>query len=317
MVQYRTFRNPDPPGLVEVWNASITGRGAVHLPSSTPLERYVFSKPFFDPAGLFVAEDDGKVVGFAHAGLGPVSPTGGPRPGVVSALAVLPSHRHHGVGTHLLELAENHLRERGARVLYAGGEWTVNPFYLGVYGGCETPGFLRSDPAAEPFFLAHGYKLDHSIRVMQRSLDQPCKIFDPRFAALRCKFDLRVDYPRKLAGWWQECVVGPVEPLEFLLVDRQTGKPAARTLIWDMEGFGARWNAASVGILEFEVQPTYRRQGLGKLFLSYIMRQIQEQFFQVVEVHLHDKNELAQRFLRALSFEQVDTGQVFIKELPA
>ena len=34
-----------------------------------PLERFVFCKPQFDPAGLFVAEEDGQCAGFAHAGM--------------------------------------------------------------------------------------------------------------------------------------------------------------------------------------------------------------------------------------------------------
>jgi len=71
VVRYRTFRNTDPPRLVEVWNETFTGRGAVRLASSTPLERFVFSKPLFDPAGLFIAEEDERCLGFAHAGFGP------------------------------------------------------------------------------------------------------------------------------------------------------------------------------------------------------------------------------------------------------
>src|SRR4051794_31423623 len=70
VVQYRTFRNSDPPRLVNVWNEAFPGRGAVRLASSTPLERYVFAKPSFAPAGLFLAEED-ECIGFAHAGLAP------------------------------------------------------------------------------------------------------------------------------------------------------------------------------------------------------------------------------------------------------
>ena len=35
------------------------------------LEQFVFSKPYFDPAGLIVALRDGRPVGFVHAGFGP------------------------------------------------------------------------------------------------------------------------------------------------------------------------------------------------------------------------------------------------------
>ena len=70
MVHYRTFRNTDPPGLAEVWNESLRGRGAVPLANSSPLEHLIFAKPYFDPAGLILAWDGDTLVGFGHAGFG-------------------------------------------------------------------------------------------------------------------------------------------------------------------------------------------------------------------------------------------------------
>ena len=69
VVNYRKFSNTDPPRLVQAWNEIFTGRGAVPLPSATYLDRFVFAKPYFDPAGLVLAEEDGVCLGFAHAGL--------------------------------------------------------------------------------------------------------------------------------------------------------------------------------------------------------------------------------------------------------
>src|SRR5215211_6528683 len=71
-MRYRHFRNADPPALVQLWNEALTRRGAVELRSHTPLDNAVFNKPYFDPAGFLVAEDDGgRVAGFAHGGFGP------------------------------------------------------------------------------------------------------------------------------------------------------------------------------------------------------------------------------------------------------
>src|SRR5437870_8502841 len=71
VAQYRCFRNTDAPGLVRVWNECFTGRGAVRLRNSGALEDRVFAKPYFDPAGLIVAEEAGECAGFVHAGVGP------------------------------------------------------------------------------------------------------------------------------------------------------------------------------------------------------------------------------------------------------
>lgn len=70
MIRYRTFLNTDAPALVPLWNRQ-SGRRPLMLPLTlTLLEECVFGKPFFDRRGFLVAEVDGGVAGFAHAGLG-------------------------------------------------------------------------------------------------------------------------------------------------------------------------------------------------------------------------------------------------------
>src|SRR5262249_34017789 len=110
VIQYRTFRNPDPPAMVEIWNQSFINRGAFRLQNSALLEICVFSKPYFDPAGLMIAEDKGKLVGFAHAGFGPNAPETDIVTdfGIICAIAVLPSHRGQGIGTELLRRCEDY-----------------------------------------------------------------------------------------------------------------------------------------------------------------------------------------------------------------
>src|SRR3989442_1948213 len=66
-LEYRSYRNDDPPSLVEIWNEAFLSRGAVQIRHGSALERFVFAKPYFDPDGLIVAVQDGVRVGFAHA----------------------------------------------------------------------------------------------------------------------------------------------------------------------------------------------------------------------------------------------------------
>ncbi len=312
MVEYRTFRNTDTPRLVAVWNESFINRGAPRLVNNTMLERYVLAKPIFDPKGLFVAESNGAVVGWAHAGMS-LNPFNTQPVGVVSLIGVRPAFRRQGIGSELLKRAEQYLREKRAETLQAGGHWPNNPFYMGIYGGCDSPGFLVSDPLAEPFFVKHGYRVEQKIRVLQRVLDQPMKMFDPRFVPLRQKFELQFGSPRRLLSPWHEEVHGYVDPLQFVLNDRSSRTWAARTLVWEMEAFSLHWRRPTVGIFDFEVNPPYRKQSVGRYFLSLIMKYIQEQFFTLVELHLDETNQYGLDFLRSLEFQHVDTGQVFVK----
>jgi ribosomal protein S18 acetylase RimI-like enzyme len=314
VVEYRTFRNTDTPRLVAVWNETFTQRGSPRLTHNTTLERYVLAKSIFDPRGLTVAEVDGEVAGWAHAAMSQ-NPFNTQPVGVVCLLGVRPRFQRQGIGTELLRRSEEYLRSQGAETLQAGGHWPNNPFYMGLYGGCDSPGFLKSDALAEPFFLKHDYRIDQKIIVLQHTLDQPMKMFDPRFLPLRNRFELQFGSPRRLLNWWQEAVHGYVDPLQFVLHDRQGGGWVARTLVWEMETFSAYWQRPTVGIFDFEVNPSYRRQSVGRYFLSLIMKYIQEQFFTLVELQMEDTNEAGLDFLSSLDFEHVDTGQVFVKSI--
>ena len=315
MIHYRTFRNDDPPGLVKVWNETFTGRGAVALPSASALEEYVFAKPYFDRAGLIVALDEGAHVGFAHAGFGPAPDESSlsTDTGVVCAIGVVPSHRRRGVGSELLRRCEAYLAGRGATTIYAGPMRPNNPFYLGLYGGSDSAGFLTSDAAAEPFLLRYNYVRHDGCQVFQRRLEGAINATDARFLAVRRRFEL-VAQPRKGAEtWWQECTLGPIELYDVLLRDRATGEVAAQAAAWEMLGFCRQASGPAFGIMDLEVREDLRHQGLAKFLLVHLLRYVQEQFFSLVEVQVNDKNEPALRLYRGLGFEAVDAGRVYHK----
>jgi ribosomal protein S18 acetylase RimI-like enzyme len=313
VVQYRTFRNTDPPRLAALWNATFTGRGAVRLDSAGLLEQQVFAKPYFDPEGLILAEDGDAAVGFVHAGFGPAASQCevNRADGVVSVLGVAPTHRRRGIGKELLRHSEEYLRGRGATSVQAGPSWPRNPFYLGLYGGCELPGWLASDADAEPFITKMGYVCRDRVTVLHRDLTKPLRAADGRFPAHRRRFEIQLADPKGLGSWWQECVFGLVEPQVFVLDEKGTGKPAASALVWEMEPFSERWHRAAMGILQFQVQSEFRRAGVGKFLMTQILRALQDQYFEVAEIQVRQPNEPALRFAQALEFAAVDEGRTY------
>lgn len=315
MVQYRQFRNTDAPALAQIWNACLPGRSAVRLVNSTPLEERVFAKLYFDPAGLIIAEDSGGAIGFAHAGFGPSSSGAelDTASGVLCMIGVRPEFHRRGIGSELLRRAEEYLRQRGAREVYAGPHWPRDPFYFGLYGGSGAPGFLTSDPAAEPFLLRRRYAVSQSFRVWQRRLSAPIRITDPRLAAHRQRYDLRM-MPRQRNTWWNECVFDLLETMEFVLQEKTSQTVRARARVWEMTGYSQRWGVPSVGVLDVHVDEPVRRQGLGKLLVALLLRYLQEQFFEIVEMQTDQANEPAAALLRGLGFELVDSGRVYKKQ---
>jgi ribosomal protein S18 acetylase RimI-like enzyme len=313
VIQYRQFRNTDPPGLVEIWNDALIGRGAVRLRNSSTLESCTLSKLFFDPAGLIVAEEAGRPVGFVHAGFG--SNAEGTaldcRRGTTCMLAVRHAARGHGIGTELLRRSEQYLRGRGARELYGGSMAPLNPYYLGLYGGSELPGFLATDVAAEPFFIRHGYEVSQTTRVLQRRLSVPVKVFDARFVGYRQRFELLEDAASRLGSWWQYSLFSAAEPRVFSLLDRNSNLYAAQATVWEMEDFSHRWNMPAVGLADWFVRPELQRQGIGKYLLAQVLRKAMEELVEVVELHIPSGNQPAWKVCTALGFEQVDLGRMY------
>jgi ribosomal protein S18 acetylase RimI-like enzyme len=115
----------------------------------------------------------------------------------------------------------------------------------------------------------------------------------------------------EIPSWWQECVLGQFEPVEFRLVDKFSALPAARTFVFEMQGTKPGEQAA--GILDLNVRPDARRQGLARYLLANSMRYLQEQYFRRVETQVTESNEVGNTLVRNLGFEQVDTGRTYSK----
>jgi len=315
---YRPFRNNDPPALVEVWNECLTGRSAYPIRLAGMLDRWIMSKPYFDPAGLIVAvedSDNNRIVGFALAGFGPneernaLDRTGG----VVCCVLVRPSHRKRGIGKELMRRAEEYLKVGGAEVIVVGSQRPFNPFLFGLYGGANSPGILASDPDAEGYLKKMGYDRGEAHLVFQRRLDTPVNIADARFIGLRRRFDIQLIRPTTSANWWEECLWGILEPTEFRITDKMTGLLAGRAVHWDLEGFSWKWNMPAAGIFDVEIRAHLRKQGLAKFLLASILRLLQDQFFAVAELQVWADDPAGIGICKALGFEQVDVGYRYRK----
>jgi ribosomal protein S18 acetylase RimI-like enzyme len=317
VIAYRRSRNTDPPALVEVWNETVTGRGSYPVRTPALLERWIFSRTYFTQDDLTVAYDDqtGAVAGFSLIGFGPTDDLTALAPdrGVVCAVLVRPAFRRQGVGREFLRRADADLRARGATSVAVGSLWPNNPYLFGLYGGSNSPGILSGEPDADPFLRSQGYAPAESALVFQRKLDTPLAVVDTRFALLRRRYEVQVLRAASIGSWWQDCQWGMLEPVELRAVDKLTGLPAARAVVWELEGFSWKWNYPSAGILDVQVRPDLRKQGLGKMLVSQVLRFLQDQFFAVAELQVPAHDEPAVGLCKSLGFDQIDVGFAYRK----
>ena len=315
MIAYRAARNTDPPALVQLWNDAVAGRGAYPLRTPLSLERWVFSKPYYTNEDLVLAVngETGKPVGFALSGFAPDAEFTGLNAarGVVCLVAVHPEYRRRGIGRELLARAEANLRARGAARVTVGAMWPNSPYLFGLYGGSNSPGLLASDADYAPFLAALGYAPAATTLVFQKRLDAPLTIADARFGMLRRRYEAQTLKVSNVAHWWQDCQWGVLEPVELRLFDKLTSMPAARALVWDLEGFAWRWNCPSAGILDVQVRSDLRKLGLGKLLVSHVLRFLQDQFFAAAELQVNAADEAAVGMCRSMGMDEIDRGHAY------
>jgi GNAT superfamily N-acetyltransferase len=316
MVTYRTFRNTDPPVLTALWRSRAGQPGLMQPVSCDLLEQLVFARLYFDYAGLVVAWEDGRPVGFAHAGLGPNETRDriSAECGVVCLILVRPDCTDPAVAEGLLQYCEQYLQRRGTKVVYGGGIQPLSPFYLGLYGGSELPGVLDSDVVARQLFAAHGYQEIDRTLVMRRELSGFEALVDRRQMEIRRRMIVEVTVDPPSRTWWEACTLGEFDLTRFAVVPRGGGSPAAWAVFRNMQPTGSGGIGRAAGLLELQVAEAFRRRGLAVFLLSEIFRRFLREGIMLVEVQATQHNVAGVGLFRKLGFQQTDQGTVFRKE---
>ncbi len=316
MITYRTFRNWDPPTLVELWNASVASRGAARTIEVQDLDRLVFSKPYFDPKGIIFAEEDERAIGFVHAGFGSSDDQGQLNQcfGVIAMLVVHPAQRRRGIARELVCRAEEYLRAGGSTVIYAGSMHPLDPFYLGLYGGSELPGILKSDDAANQLFQSLGYRAVDECLVLQRELSGSLALTDARSKAWARQAEFEVSPQPAPANWWTACRYASLEFSDFNVRQKSTDTVIARARGWEMYPVQKSWGAEAVGIVDVHVEPDFRRQGLGCFLMIQILRHYRDNGLTLAEVQTMARNTVACRLFQRIGFREIDRGIIYRAE---
>jgi len=264
-----------------------------------------------------VAERDGRVVGFAHAGFGPDDDAGSGRPlrlshemGTVGMLVVEPGPEDAGLEAGLLDGAERYLRGRGASVVYAGGQYPLNPFYWGIYGGSEWAGILDAHDAFHRAVTRAGYEPVSSTLLLEADLSRP-EVRDPRGVLIRRQARVEVVEDAIPRTWWEALAVGDFRATTHRLLSKTDGTEFARATTWDMTRFGRRDGKARVGLIDMEVHPAHRRKGFGRHLVHEVLRLARAQETAVVAVQTRSTNAAALELYESAGFAPVETAILY------
>lgn len=316
-IHYRPFRNTDPPRLAEIWRARARERGVAQPMSPVLFEQLVLAKPYFDNEGLILAFDDQTAVGFVHAAFGPSEDQAGLSHtfGVTSMLMVRPDYRRLGIGHALLKRSEDYLRRRGGKVLYGGGIYPLNPFYLGLYGGSELPGVLESDIEAQRLYRSSNYQEIDQCVVLHRELGDFRPYVSRQQVMIRRQYSIREVIDPASHTWWEACTFGAFDRTRYELVASSDGAVVAYATVWSMDFLGATWGVRAVGMVDVAVNEPLRHQGLGTYLIGDILRRLSAEGVGVVEAQtMLREHSAALGLYKKLGFREIDRGMIFRKD---
>ncbi|MEN6457760.1 MAG: GNAT family N-acetyltransferase [Thermoguttaceae bacterium] len=316
MLTYRTFRNTDPPAVAALWR-SRQGQPGFNQPVSVDLlEQLVFAKLYFDYAGLVLAFDDGRPVGFAHAGFGPSAEKNwvASDVGVTCVVVTRPDGNEEEAVSGLLDHCEQYLRSRGAKLLYGGGIAPLDPFWLGLYDGSQLPGVLDSDAVFRRVLAARGYQEIERRVTLHRDLGTFEAPVDRRQMLVRRQTSFRVTPDAPTQTWWEASTLGEFDLTRVELLPRGGGSVLAAATFRNIEATGTSCVTHGVGLIALSVDQTYRRRGVATFLLAEAFRHFLRQGVARVETQTSESDTLALATFHRLGFQDVGTSGVWRKD---
>ncbi|MDQ0644796.1 GNAT family N-acetyltransferase [Microbacterium murale] len=274
-ITVRSFRTGDGVAIAEAWTRSAPQDGI----TARRLRDLILMDRNFDADGLFIAEDQGAVVGAAYAVRRRVAHDGDdlePSTGWIPFFFVVPNHRRHGLGRTLIMQAFDWLRGNGIReVIFSA----YTPNY--VLPGLDAERY----PEASALLASMGFSRVERPSAMDRSLigyEMPAEIRE-RVDMLRNE-GWHLGTPDdddlvpliKIAGdsfnsdWARairEGIVGGM-PTERIIIAKN---PEGTVLGWAMHG---TYESVIERFGPFGVLPESRGTGLGKVLLHLTLERM-------------------------------------------
>jgi ribosomal protein S18 acetylase RimI-like enzyme len=280
------------------------------------LEAFVFSKPYFDREGLLIAEENGHVIGFAHAGFGPndLQTDISTEVGTTCLVMVAPDRAEdRALTAGLLAESELYLRRRGAKVLYGGCINPLNPFYVGFYGGSEMPGVMASDTVMSSLFLDAGYEVIDRTVMMECALENFRAPVGRQQLQNRRRFRVDMETHGTVRTWWEACTDPPSESARFVVFPIEGGPACGSVVFWIIEPLSTVYGRPTAGLIRLVIDDQYKRQGLATFLNSEAMRQLQVGGITHAEVQTMQSNTAAVGLYEKLGFTLMDEGLVLRK----
>jgi len=313
----RTFRNSDPPRLARLWNAQSAPASRAPEISARLLDETVLAKLYFDPRGLFVAERDGHVAGFAHAGFGPNAEGSAldKTRGCLSALVIEPRPDEREMAAELVAAALDYLRTQGAETAVAGGPGPVDPFYLGLYGGSASDGLPADDERATNWLVEAGFQESARRAVLQLKLATYRPPVERAMTGWQRSSLVERSLDLASRSWFDAATLGQQERWIFRLTQRPPASRKGRVEWWGIQPLADRKNERMAGWLGSTLDSAAWTDGLAKFLIADSLRRLKESGCVIAEAQVGDDEPAVRAIFDSLGFKVVTEKRVLMRRL--
>lgn len=280
------------------------------------LEELIFARPYFDRAGLIVAVDGERTVGFVHAGFGASDDLAklDKSIGTTCQVLVAPHEQRGSIQAELLRQSEGYLTASGVREFYGGAAFPLNPFYLGLYGGSRLPGVLTSDFEQTSLFQGAGYREKERRVLLNRSLANFRPPIDRRLMQLRRRCEVAAVHDVSPDNWWESCVWMHASWVRYELRFKDSADALISATFWDITPLSKAWGVQAVGMVRLEDTSEARAEGMTMFLLSEAFLDLQRGGAALVEAQAFARDAGLLGLFKELGLAAYDEGVLFLKE---
>lgn len=309
----RPFQNCDLPAICEIWRGHGALRGKYQGMNLGLWEQMVLSKPYFDPNGFLILEDEGHPVGFVHASFGRSADQNSldRSRGVIGQLQIIDSPKHQEYAGVLLGEALDYLRSMGAVSAVVGGHFPDSPFYNGLYGGSRSIGVLQDEPRAHLWYQNHGFQTGPPIQIRHWNLCDFRPLIDRQQLMIGRSFLIEAQLDPIPDNWCDACNFGISSKIGFRLRDRKSSLVVGTLIYWDMEPLVRNWGCNGMGLIELWVTPDLRQKGIATYMVGESLRQLKQQGVSLVEIQHPEADRAMQPLCDKLGFQTIDASTTY------
>lgn len=273
----RTYQSGDEAAFIQTWNQAMPADG---ITEKVLIDR-ILTDVNFDPEGLFVAEEEGRIVGGLVAVLRKTPMAGTdlePHNGWVTAFFVHPDARRRGTGKALMDAADTYFRRHQRTTIYFA---SYAPNYF-------VPGIDRvTYPAGAQLLEAQGFKKLYQAAAMDKTLvgfvvpDDVKRVEAERRQENYVIENLTLPYLARVIAFidrefdpdWSRAIRDALKggvPMSRILIARHGTEVVGFCLYGGYDGVGERFGP-------FGVAESLRGTGLGKVLLYRCLEQMRHE----------------------------------------